>query len=126
MEKNEERSGMTQVELSEDERNERSRRQSAEQVALDLIYAKKESHNREWNEQIKQHEKLISQLAQEAETGKAWVPAQTDMFGGGGAENDDEAAAAAASDDDEEPTPNRRSKLRGRRGNGAAAAGAAA
>ena len=116
MEKNEERSGMTQVELSEDERNERSRRQSAEQVALDLIYAKKESHNREWNEQIKQHEKLISQLAQEAETGKAWVPAQTDMFGGGGAENDDE----------EEPTPNLRSKRRGRRGNGAAAAGAAA
>jgi hypothetical protein len=123
-EKNEERSGMTQVELSEDERNERSRRQSAEQVSLDNLYAKKESHNREWNEQIKQHEKLISQLAQEAETGKAWVPAQTDMFGGGGAENDgDEPSEEAAASDDEDPTPRRRK--RGRRGNGATAGAAA-
>lgn len=123
-EKESDRTGMKQVELSEDERNERSRRQSAEQVSLDNLWAKKESHNREWNEQIKQHEKLISQLAQEAETGKAWVPAQTDMFGGA-PENDGEEPTeeAAASDDDEDPSPRRRK--RGRRGNGATTGAAA-
>lgn len=121
----EDRSGLKEVELSEDERNERSRKASSEQVLLDKLYAKKESHNREWNEQIKQHEKLISQLSTEADTGKAWVPAQTDMFGGGGAENDgsEEPEEAVAVEDDEDPTP--RHRKRGRRGNGAAAGAAA-
>lgn len=122
MTKEAERTGFTRVQLTEDERNERARKQAAEQVSLDNLYAKKESHNREWNEQIKQHEKLISQLAEEADTGTAWVPAQTDMFGGG-PENDGDETPPDAEASDEDPSPRRRK--RGRRGNGAAAGAAA-
>ncbi len=109
------RTGMKQVELSEEERNERARKQAAEQVELDQLYEMKRSHNRKWNEEIRQAEQRISQLAQEAEEGKAWVQAQTDMFS---------APAAANTDDDEivepedHPPPARRG---GRRRRGAAA-----
>ena len=120
----EQRTGMKQVELTEEERNERARKQAAEQVSLDNLYAMKESHNREWNEQIKQHEKLISQLAAEAETGKAWVPAQTNMFDGPPENDGGDDPDTEASSDDEDPAPARRRK-RGRRGNGASAGAAA-
>lgn len=104
------RTGMTQVQLSDEERNERARQQAAEQVKLDDLYEKKRSHNRKWNEEIRQLEGAISQLAKEAEDGVAWVPAQTDMFG------------ANDSEPDPEPEPAPARQRRGRRGrNGAEA-----
>ncbi len=109
------RTGMIQVELSDEERNERAMRAAAEQVELDGIIEKKRSHNREWNEQIHQREALISQLCTEADDGKAWVPAQADMFP---ANDGDEDGVVA---DEPEPTP-----PRGRRGRRPRAAAAAA
>lgn len=101
------RTGMVQVELSDEDRKERAMRAAAEQVELDGLYEKKRSHNREWNEQIRQREELISQLSLEADDGMAWVPAQTDMFGG-------------ANDTDEEE-PEQPKPRRGKRRRGAAA-----
>ncbi len=106
---------MTQVELDDDDRKQRAMKAAAEQVALDALIEKKRSHNRKWNEEINQAEKLISQLSTEADSGKAWVPAQVGMFGD--AANDDDEPS-----DDEQPAPRKRG--RGRRG--AAAAGAVA
>jgi hypothetical protein len=88
----EDHTGMVQVELDEDARNERARAQASAQVELDALHAKKESHNREWNEQIKQLESRVSLLANEAETGMAWVNRQEDMFGANDAEPAEEEA----------------------------------
>jgi hypothetical protein len=95
----EDHTGMVQVKLDEEARNERARANSAAQVELDALLAKKESHNREWNEQIKQLESRVSQLATEAETGLAWVTRQADMFGANDADLDELA------DGEEEPKP---------------------
>lgn len=111
--KTEDRTGMIQVELSDEERNERAMRAAAEQVELDGIIEKKRSHNREWNEQINQREALISQLSLEADEGKAWVPAQADMFPANDGDDDDAASG------EPEPTPPR--GRRGRRPRAAAA-----
>jgi hypothetical protein len=97
----EDHTGMVQVKLDEESRNERARANSAAQVELDALFAKKESHNREWNEQIKQLESRISQLAAEAETGTAWVTRQADMFGANDADLDEVADDVA----DDEPKP---------------------
>lgn len=112
------RTGMVRVQLGEDERNERARQQAAEQVKLDELLEKKRSHNREWNEQILQMEATISQLAKEAESGEAWVPAQTGMFEEESGSND------TGDDGDEPPNEPPARKRRARRGarNGAEAA----
>lgn len=106
MSEDQDRTGMTQVALSDEDRNERARQQAAEQVKLDDLYEKKRSHNRKWNEEIRQLEGTISQLAKEAEEGIAWVPAQTAMF------------EDSANDAEPDPTPPARQR-RGRRRNGA-------
>jgi hypothetical protein len=108
----EDHTGMVQVELDEEARNERARSNSAAQVELDALVAKKDSHNREWNEQIKQLESRISLLANEAETGLAWVNRQETMFG--------------ANDVDEEPAEeaDEQAPKRGRGGRRKRAAGA--
>lgn len=111
------RTGMVQLELNEDERNERARLQAARQVELDELLEKKRSHNREWNEKILQLEGNISQLAKEAESGVAWVPAQADMFGAGGSNDTDEGGDEPTN----EPPARKRRARRGAR-NGAEAA----
>jgi hypothetical protein len=75
------------------------------------LFAKKESHNREWNEQIKQLESRISQLAAEAETGTAWVTRQADMFGANDSDLDEVAEADDVADDEPKPR-GRRSRKR--------------
>jgi len=109
----EDRTGMVQVELSEDERNERARLQAAEQVKLDALLEKKRSHNREWNEQILQLEGTISQLAKEADDGQAWVPAQESMFSGGGSNDTD---ASEAEEPEAEPVKPKGRRRRARNG----------
>ncbi len=90
------RTGMIQVELSKDELDKRSAKLAREEVEYNELLEKKRSHNREWNEQLRQAEERIAVLAQEVDSGKAWVPAQTDMFGGGEGSEEPEA-------EDEEP-----------------------
>jgi len=113
------RTGMVQVELSREDREERGRALAArEQERFDLI-DKKKTHNRKWNEDLIQLRESIRQLTEEVDTGMAWVESQTDMFGGGSANDTDEA------EPEEEPKP-RRGGRRGRRGARAADEGATA
>lgn len=119
MAEQQDRTGMVQVELTQDEWEQRSAKLAEdEQARFDLI-DKKRTHNRKWNEELIQLRDGIKQLTEEVNTRKAWVPAQAQIpfSGGGEAANDDEAPA------EEAPRGRRR---RGRRGNGAApeAAGA--
>jgi hypothetical protein len=92
---------MIQRELSKDEIEARSAKLASDEVAREALLEKKRSHNREWNEQLKQVSASISQLALECDTGLAWVPAQEPMF--------DETAA------EPEPTPIRGGRRGGRR-----------
>lgn len=106
------RTGMKQVSLDEEERNARARAATALKLELDALDEKKASHNRQWNEELRQLDTRITQLSTEAETGKAWVPAQTDMFGGA---NDVDGVDADADAVDEDEAPKRR-RRGGRRG----------
>jgi hypothetical protein len=83
------RAGMVQVELSKEEWDKRAEALAAEEQACIDLLAKKKTHNRKWNEELIQHRARIEALTEEVNTGKAWVEAQTDMFGGGEAANDD-------------------------------------
>jgi len=105
MGKQDERSGMTRVELSEAEWKQRAENLAHLENERTKLEDKKSTHNREWNEQLKQLDTDIKVAAEEVETHMAWVPAQADMFGA----NDNEAA------EDEEPaeeTPRRRRRRR--------------
>lgn len=110
------RSGMTQVALSQEDWEQRAAKLASEESERIALLAKKKTHNLKWNQELIQLRDSIGQLTEEVETRTAWVPAQVGMFGG--AENDGE-----AEDEPEDPTP-ARGRRRGRRG--AAAAGAAA
>lgn len=112
------RSGMVQVELTQEEWEQRSAKLAEdEQARFDLI-DKKRTHNRKWNEELIQLRDGIRQLTEEVNTRMAWVPAQQSLLPGGGAANDEEEPAA-----EEAPRGRRR---RGRRANGAAAEAAGA
>jgi hypothetical protein len=76
-----ERTGMVQVELSEDDVKQRSAKLASEELERETLLEKKRTHNRKWNEQLKQVGSSISVLAAEVDTGRAWVPAQQDIFG---------------------------------------------
>lgn len=105
------RTGMVQVELSAEDITERSAKLASEELERERLLEKKRSHNREWNEQLRQTRDRIHQLAEEVDTGKAWVPAQAGLFEGD-AENDSEP----------EPEPEEPPARRGRRGRRAAVA----
>ncbi len=98
--KSEERTGMKQVELSEPEWKQRAELHARLTLERTALEEKKATHNREWNEQLRQYETDINVVAEEVDTRMAWVPAQTDMFGAEVAANDDEP--------EEEETPRRR------------------
>jgi hypothetical protein len=87
--RSDDRAGMVQQELSKEEWDKRAEALAAEEQARIDLLAKKKSHNRMWNEELIQRRGRIEQLTEEVNTGKAWVEAQTDMFGGGEAANDD-------------------------------------
>lgn len=95
------RSGMVQVDLDDEQIAQRAAKLASEEVARETLLEKKRTHNRKWNEELKQVGTSISVLAAEVDTHQAWVPAQSDMFGNG-----------ADHDEDEEAPPKRR---RGRR-----------
>lgn len=105
----EERTGMVQQELSEDDWKQRAEKLASEEAARFALLDKKSTHNKKWNEELIQLRESIKQLTDEVETHTAWVPAQADMFGA----NDD-----VGEEPSDEPPPKRR---RGRRGAGAAA-----
>lgn len=117
MAEQQDRTGMVQVDLTQEEWEQRSAKLAEdEQARFDLI-DKKRTHNRKWNEELIQLRDGIRQLTEEVNTRQAWVPAQQSLLPGGGAANDDDEPAPA-----EAPRGRRR---RGRRANGAAAAEAA-
>lgn len=101
MAKDDDRTGMVQVELSEDDWKQRAEKLSSEEAARIALKAKKKTHNKKWNEELIQYNSSIEQLTEECETRTAWIPAQSDMFGANDAGNGEA---------DEEPKP------RGRRG----------
>jgi len=101
------RSGMVQVELSEDHWKQRAEKLASEEAARIALKAKKKTHNKKWNEELIQLDSSIAVLTEEVETRTAWVPAQADMFGANDSEPSEEEPA------DEAPAPGRR--RRGRR-----------
>jgi hypothetical protein len=107
----EERTGMVQVELSEDDWKKRAEKLASEEAARFALLDKKSTHNKKWNEELIQLRESIKQLTEEVDTRTAYVPAQADMFGANDAESE--------SEPEDEPPPARRG--RGRRGRGAAA-----
>jgi hypothetical protein len=107
MDQAEDRSGMVQVDLTQEEWEQRSDKLAAEEIEREQVRADKRSHNSACNDRIRELNKSIRQLSEEVSTRKAWVPAQTDMFGGDDepAVNDDGEEAEA---EPQEPTPRRR------------------
>lgn len=108
------RTGMVQVELSEDDWKQRAEKLAAEETQRFKLLDKKKTHNAKWNEELIQLRESIRQLTEEVETRMAWVPAQTDMFGA----NDD-----GNGEDSEEEAPAKR-RRGGRRARGEANAAA--
>jgi hypothetical protein len=108
----EDNAGMVQVDLSDEEVAQRSAKLASEEIERELLLEKKRTHNREWNEQLKQANTRIAVLAKEVDSHQAWAPAQAALFG----ENDTE------EEPEETPPPARR----GRRGRRAAAEDGAA
>ena len=106
-----ERTGMVQVSLSADEVEKRSASMASQELERGQLLEKKRTHNRKWNEELKQYGTNIDVLAAEVDSHQAWVPAQEQLFD---AANDD------AEDAEEAPKP-----ARGRRGRRAAANGGA-
>lgn len=103
-----ERTGMVQVELSEEDWKQRAEKLAAEEAARIALLAKKKTHNKKWNEELIQLRESIEQLTEEVDTHQGWVPAQADMFGANdGGEGSDEEPA--------EEAPARRRRGSGRR-----------
>lgn len=109
-----ERSGMVQVALSDEEVQKRSAKLASEELTREGLLEKKRTHNRKWNEELRQVGTSINVLAAEVDSHQAWVPAQEQLFEAGG------------DDDDAEEAPTPITKARGRRGRRAAANGAEA
>jgi hypothetical protein len=89
---------MIKRELSHDEITQRSAKLASEELEREKLLEMKRSHNREWNEQLKQAHERIGVLAAEVDSGQAWVPAQSDMFD------------ADSGEVDEAPPPRRRGR----------------
>jgi len=107
----EERTGMVQVELSQEDWEQRAAKLASEEAARFALIDKKRTHNAKWNEELIQYRESIKQLTEEVDTHTAWVPAQADMFG-----------ANDAGPDEEEPAAEPARRRRGRRGGAQASA----
>lgn len=75
------RTGMVQKELTEEEVAAKADELAAQTLRREELAEKKRSHNREWNEQLRQFHERITQLATEIEAGEAWVSAQQQFPG---------------------------------------------
>jgi hypothetical protein len=100
------RTGMIQVELDEAELKKRGQALASAELELEQTIEKKVSHNRGWNEDIKQLKVRISVLAAEVDSHMAWVPAQSGMF--------DEDGVVTDTDEEEPAKPARRGRGRSR------------
>jgi hypothetical protein len=98
----EDNAGMMQIDLSDEEVAQRSAKLASEEIERELLREKKRTHNREWNEQLRQADTRIAVLAKEVDSHQAWVPAQAALFG----ENDTE----EETEPDEAPPPARRGR----------------
>ena len=105
MAQSDEHTGLVQRELSKDEVEQRAAKLASEEIDREALREKKATHNREWNEQLKQANTRIAVLAAEVDTHKAWVAAQEDLF------------SVPADEDEPEPAP--LPARRGRRGRAA-------
>lgn len=70
------RTGMVLQKLTAQQIEERADKLAREVRRSEELAEKKRSHNREWNEQLRQHAEEIGRLALEVESGEAWVSAQ--------------------------------------------------
>jgi hypothetical protein len=106
MAQSDEHTGLVQRDLDDDEVAQRAAKLASEEIDREALREKKVTHNREWNEQLKQANVRIAVLASEVDTHKAWVAAQAPLFG-----------ELEADDEPEATVPARRG--RGRRGRAA-------
>lgn len=70
------RTGMVLRDLTEDEKNAKAESLAAACKDREKLEEKKRTHNRKWNEELIQLDDQISELAEEVNSGQAWVPAQ--------------------------------------------------
>lgn len=88
----EDKTGMLLKDLTTAEVKARADELAREELERDKLLEKKRSHNREWNEELRQAQQRISKLAKEVDSRQAWVMAQEDLF----------------DEDDEDDRPSRR------------------
>lgn len=74
------RTGMVLQDLSDDELAKKGEQLAGEVKDRENLLEKKRSHNREWNEQIRQIDERVNVLAEEVDSGQAWVSAQGGLF----------------------------------------------
>jgi hypothetical protein len=116
MAQSDEHTGLVQRDLDDDEVAQRASKMASEELDREKLREKKATHNREWNEQLKQANTRIAVLASEVDTHKAWVAAQEDLFSGSSNGADDEEPEAAP------PARRGRGGRRGRAANDGASA----
>ena len=105
-----ERAGMVKVPLNESEWKQHAERLASLENERTTLEELKTTHNRGWNERLKQLDTDIKVEAEAVESHEAWVPAQAGMFPEDESANDTEGEG-------EEPAPARgRRGRRGRRG----------
>lgn len=75
-EENQDRTGMVQQALSQQEILDRGEELAGLVKKREKLAEKKRTHNRKWNEELIQLDDAINELAEEVETGQAWVDAQ--------------------------------------------------
>lgn len=70
------RTGKVLITLSREARETKGQELAHERELFKALRKKKRTHVGEWNEQLKQLEETIDRLAEEVESGEAWVDAQ--------------------------------------------------
>ena len=75
------RTGMVQAKLTDDQITAKGQELADECQKLDKLKEKKRSHNRKWNEEIRELEAHITELSEEIESGEHWISAQDQLPG---------------------------------------------
>lgn len=79
--KEKDRTGMVLKSLTREEIEKRGKELARAVEDREELAEKKRSHNREWNEQLRQLDGIIENLAEEVDTGEAWVDARMKLPG---------------------------------------------
>lgn len=79
--KEKDRTGMVLKSLTREEIEKRGKELAGQVEDREELAEKKRSHNREWNEQLRQIDKVIAQLAEEVDSGQAYVDARLKLPG---------------------------------------------